>query len=365
MFVPIGYNRHGWETTRLPEDTDLRRYQGEDLRAAPRIAVVANDAIGNFVVSTPLLQMLKERFKPFALDYYGGARTWELIENSDLIDYGYPLHGAPPNETAKAIAERTDDGSYDLIVNLEWTAYAKTCTAMLSHHETFICGPSFGRGGRADLEMPGDDRGDLWRDQEWISEELTKKYPFLNSGFIGEIFCRLAYLEGDVPRYRLPSKTPAQSIPDVLIATAASLPDKLWAPESWIQTLNWLKGKGISVGLIGAPPARQQEFWKGNSVEDDLVAQGLVEDLRGVFSLPEVVGALGKAKAVFSVDNGVMHLAAGTETPIVGLFRYGIHRLWAPPAHELTVLTPAPDDVVATITATDAIAALGNALKIG
>lgn len=341
----------------------MRRYLGEQLRPAPRIAVVANDAIGNFVVGTPLLQMLRTKWNPSALDYYGGTRTWELIESSDLIDFGYPLHGALPQKTAEAIAERTGDGSYDLVVNMEWTAFAKVCTGMLAGVETFVCGPSIGNGGRGDLPFPDDERGNLWRDQEWISPDITTRYPFLDSGFIGEIFCRLAYLEGPVPGYRLPSRKPKVETPDVLIATAASLPEKLWTKSGWVKVLEELAKKGLTVGLIGAPPASQKQFWKGDTTEDELVEAGLVMDLRGKLSLPEVVGALSACRLVFTIDNGVMHLAASTSTPTIGLFRDGIHRLWAPHADSMEVITPGPDREVAEISVDHVLNSIEGRLK--
>ncbi|MBL8059818.1 MAG: glycosyltransferase family 9 protein [Chthonomonas sp.] len=325
----------------------MRRYNGENLGSAPRIAVVANDAIGNFVVGTPLLQMLRSKWNPSALDYYGGTRTWELIEASDLIDFGYPLHGAPPNKTAEAIAERAEDGAYSLVVNMEWTCYAKAATAMLAGVETFVCGPSVGNGGRGDLAFGDDSMGKLWSDQEWVSPEITNRYPQLKSGFIGEIFCRLAYLEGEVPGYRLPKKRAPIVTPPVLIATAASLPEKLWTQEKWIDVLGRFHERGLEVGLIGAPPASQRQFWQGDSTEGELVERGLVTDLRGKLSLPEVVWALSNSKLVFSLDNGVMHLAAGSEAPVVGLFRKNIARLWAPA--RVNVIEPENRDTVAEI----------------
>jgi ADP-heptose:LPS heptosyltransferase len=52
---------------------------------------------------------------------------------------------------------------------------------------------------------------------------------------------------------------------------------------------------------------------------------------------------------VITIDNGILHLAAATGTPTVGLFRHGIHRLWAPPFANLTVLTPGEKKAVAEI----------------
>ncbi len=302
------------------------------------MALVSNDALGNFVVTTPLLQMLRERFRPESLIVFGGSRTAELGENSDLIDRFVPLHGMPPREFAQA--HGGDD--FDLVVNVEQTAWAKAATAILCGEDTLVCGPCIDERGRADLPFPDDERGELWRDQTWIAPDLATRYPFLSSGFIGEIFARLAYLEGPVPPYRVPQAGPGRAIPDLLIATSASLPEKLWPLASWQAVLSTLREDGISVGLIGAPPRSQKAHWQGGDAEDELISQGLCEDLRGQFTLPQVVGALGACRAVLTLDNGILHLAAATSTPTVGLFREGIHRLWAPLHGDVRVVTGAP-----------------------
>lgn len=341
----------------------MRRYEGQTLGNACRIAVVANDAIGNFVVGTPLLTMLRETHQPEALDYYGGSRTSELAMASDLIDFCYPLHGSNPMECASVLSARLDQHEYDLVVNMEWTSYASVMTGVLSGSNGYVCGPCIGPGGRANLPFGEDVQGDLWRDQEWIAPDLTSKYPFLKSGFIGEIFCRLAYLEGEVPRYQLPISEPTISIPDVIVAPSASLEDKLWPVGDWITAINHLVKSGASVGVVGAAPKVQKEFWKGNSTEQDLIDTGNVVDLRGKLTLPEVVGAIKKAKMVFTLDNGILHLAAATETPIVGLFRYGIHRLWAPPVPGIEVLTPKPEEFVRDIALDSVLPVLDEVLS--
>ena len=73
------------------------------------------------------------------------------------------------------------------------------------------------------------------------------------------------------------------------------------------------------------------------------------EDMRGVLTLPQVAGALANAKSVVSLDNGILHLACSTETPTVGLYRNGIHRLWAPPSPSLKVIEPGEGATVDSI----------------
>src|SRR5205085_2382197 len=117
-----------------------------------RIAVVANDAIGNFVVATPLLQMLRRQHAPSAIDFYGGFRTQELELASDLIDCSFPAHGTQLADVALHISRRP---AYDLVVNNESTGFAKAVTALLCGKNTFVAGPSFSDG-RGDLLFPDD-----------------------------------------------------------------------------------------------------------------------------------------------------------------------------------------------------------------
>jgi ADP-heptose:LPS heptosyltransferase len=333
----------------------MPRYFGQGLPSNPRVAVIANDAIGNFVVATPLLQMIRRELSPAHIHYYGGTRTWEMQAASDLFEWSYPLHGTPFGQAC-----RDSQGPYELVINVERTENAMGLAAFLESSDTLICGPFFGRRGQ---EPWGSDiRAELWLDQDWISEDLTKKYDFLQSGFIAEIFPRLAYLGGSVPPYRVPIEA-AKSGCDVLIATSASLPEKLWPLASWLEALKAFNDRGLTVGLIGAKPSAQKEHWKGDSAEESMVACGLVRDLRGEFTLPQVAGVLGDCGLVLTLDNGILHLAcAARQAGIVGLTRFGIHRLWTPPNPGLTVLTSEPDGVVADISVERVLGACWAAL---
>lgn len=340
----------------------MRRYAGEELQPGCRIAVVANDALGNYVVSTPLLSLLRKSLRPSTLHYYSGTRTEELWMKDPNIDWGFALHGSEPHFSVLNAFAETGAEPYDLIVNLESTAWAKCFTAVAASFNTYVCGPCMGGDGRTDLPFEADARGRLWADKEWISASLPLTYPFLHSGFIAEIFCRLAYLEGELPAYEVPREEVEDKIPDVIISTAASLPEKLWPLEKWSELVRRAKAEGLTVGLVGARPSAQSVFWKGSSEEEVLVEKRLVQDFRGAFRLPAVVGALAKAKAVVTIDNGILHLGVAAGTNVVGLYRHGIHRLWAPPYPNLAVLTPGEDREVAEISVEDVWGALKRAL---
>lgn len=337
----------------------MKRYDGSGLPTSPRVALISNDALGNFAIATPVAQLLRSNLRPSLLHYFGGTRIQEMSKESDLFEASFAFHGMEPFEAAQLAASQ---GPYDMVMTLESTPFAKVFSSILAGPSGAVCGPCVGTGGRGELAFADDERGLLWADRAWIAPDITERYTFLRSGFIAEIFSRLAYLEGDLPPYRLPMADPGRDVPDVLIATAASLPEKLWPVEHWGEALNYLKRKGYSIGLIGAKPSAQREFWQGEDAEEQLVRLKLVDDLRGQFTLPQVVGALSQTRLALSLDNGIMHFAVAAGTPTVALFRFGIHRLWAPPYPNLAVLTAGDQRSVAEITPETVIESCERAL---
>lgn len=322
----------------------MERYSGQSLPAQPRIAFVTNDALGNFAVATPLMVMVKRQWPDATVDYYGGSRIQELSAESEYLDCSVSWLGTPPHEAIRLV-----DAPYDLVINTEMSAWAKATTAFLAGENGYVVGPCVASDGRGDLSFGDTDRGALLADQRWVAEDLTERYPFLNSGHISEIWARMAYLEGPMAPYALPSEETGITVPDVLMATTASLPEKTWPIEKWLSLASRLQAAGYSIGLLGAKPSDQSKFWKGASEEQQLADHPGVTDLRGKLRMAQVVRALAETRLTVTLDNGIMHFACASPSPVIGLFRQDIHRLWAPPVENLNIVLPAGDAVVADI----------------
>lgn len=302
--------------------------------------------------------MLRSQHPGSTILYVGGLRTADLQSESTLFESSIAFWGQNPADQTAFLAQHA--ASYDLVVNVEQTAFSKVVAGLLAKPEAPVCGPCMGVGGRGDFPFEDTEQGRLWMDKEWIAPDIVQKYACLTSGFIGEIFCRAAYCEGPVPRYAVP-RAPATQGADVLVAVSASLPDKLWSAENWVQVVDYCIARGLTVGLIGAKPSIGKNFWLGYEAEQ-AISESAAMDLRGTMSLPQVTNAIERARLVVTLDNGILHLAAATDTPTVGLFRYGIHRLWAPPTPNLTVLHAQEGRTVNSITLPAVQEAIDNAL---
>ncbi|HLI26976.1 MAG TPA: glycosyltransferase family 9 protein [Chloroflexota bacterium] len=319
----------------------MERFTDQPLRPRPHLAVVFYDSIGDFVVSTPLLRGLRQKYPGCTIDYLSGERTAELEAASPLIDSRYSLFGRPDGLAALPayVAARVRAaGPYDLAINCEAHPAARLALHLLQPR--YVVGPAYTADLRGDLPYPPT-RVDALHGEVWNAADLLERYgDVLQSQYIGEILCRLARVETDYWRPEVPEEPPPFATPPVLIATGANRSAKLWPAAYWREVLAWCAGRGLAVGLLGSAPAEQARYYHSVSLESALLAETPLIDLRGRLTLPQVAGALRRAQLCVTIDNGIMHLAAAVGTPTIAIFGASPHRLWAPRAPRVTVLLP-------------------------
>ncbi len=319
----------------------MRWFNNEPLRERPHIAVLFYDALGDFVIVTPLLRGLKEKYPGCTLDYFSGERTRELEEALPYIDARFSVFGVPDalQELTRFIERRIGEaGPYDLVINCDFHPTLAFVAHMLK--PTYVVGRCFGPDLREEVPR-AEGKVHQLHEEFWSAPDLLQRYhDVLSSTFIGEIWCRLAFVETDFFRTEVPTRDPERDIPDVLISTGGRRSAKLWSRDYWRQVIDWCTANGVSVGLIGDKPARQSTVYFTGDTESYLLDHTALIDLRGRFSLPQVAGALARAKACISVDNGIMHMAYSVGTPTIALFGASPWWVWTPPVPHLHRILP-------------------------
>jgi len=322
----------------------LERFAGQELGERPHIAVLFADKVGGFVVATPLLRGLKERYSESTVDYFGGDRTAELEEACPYIDSRFSTlgRGLPLRRAAAYIAEREErHGPYDLAINLDFHPVNAALAATLDPR--YVVGRAYTSDFRSEIPF-GDDPIDRLHGEFWSAPDLLYRYRgVLESSYIGEIFCRLARIETDFHHTEVPTAPPGRPVPDVLVATGGTRRTKLWPTRHWEALIHSLADRGLTVGLLGSAPAIQRSHYGSADSDSDLLERTPLVDLRGVFSLPQVTGALAQATACVTVDNGIMHLAYSVDTPTVALFGSSPWKVWVPRRANLAIVLPRVD----------------------
>lgn len=316
-------------------------FENQPLREKPHIAVLFYDALGDFVIITPLLRGLKEKYPGCTLDYFSGERTRELEEALPVIDARFSVFG-DPNAMQKLPAflqERTAAaGPYDLVINCDFHSTMAFVARLLEPR--YVVGKCVSEDMRGDIpRAPG--KLHQIHDEFWSTPDFMERYSdLLSSTYIGEIWCRLAFVETDFHRPEVAYQLPERAIPDILISTGGRRSAKLWSYDYWQQVIQWCTSNGFTIGLLGDKPENQDQVYHTGDTESWLLQTTGLQDLRGQFTLPEVAGALKQARACISVDNGIMHLAYSVGTPTIALFGASPWQVWTPNLPHLYLVLP-------------------------
>jgi hypothetical protein len=255
---------------------------------------------------------------------------WRFSLYSDRFDFLEDL--------AHSLRERRElAGPYDLAINCD--EFSEINLVFVSAiRPTYFAGGSLSKDFRLKVDTRHDQIQKILADYDWNSPSfLSRHSDILKSNYIGEIFCRIAYVETDYFHLELASKAPNVPIPDVLIGVTATRPAKMWPINYWKKVIQWCDDNGLTVGLLGSSPKIERSLYNAGSIEEELLAQTALIDLRGKTSLAELAGAFREAKACMAVDSGPLHIAAATNCPTVAIFGNDSDgdgaspiRLWAP-----------------------------------
>jgi heptosyltransferase-3 len=327
----------------------LERFEDQPLGPAPHLAVFGSTKVGNYVVTTPLLRGLKEKYPDCVLDFFGSEATRAFEEANPHIDFRFSLYSGRTDfleALAEAVTERTRlHGAYALAINCDEFAELNV-VAVTSVRPRYIAGGALAPDFRGKLPPGSLPQHRMLLDPDWNSPGFLDRYGrILTSNYIGEIFCRMAFVETDFFRLELPSRAPHFDVPDVLVHMTTTRSAKMWPLDYWRRVVHWLERRGRTVGLIGSAPDRQRQLYNAGSSEDVLLAGTGLVDLRGRTPLLELAGALRRAAALITVDAGPLHVGAAVGCPTIALF--GNHAsgpgaspmaLWAPRQPNVRIL---------------------------
>jgi heptosyltransferase-3 len=112
----------------------------------------------------------------------------------------------------------------------------------------------------------------------------------------------------------------------VLIHPGPSWPVKEWPREHWVQLVSELRARGFtSIAQLGV--GRYLNFGQV-AIEAIPGAVSLVDEL----SVEECFAVIAQAKLFIGIDSGLLHIAAATRTPAVGIFGATLPQFFYPAA---------------------------------
>ncbi len=323
----------------------MEPFDDQPLGERPHIAVFSSDKVGNFVVITPLLRGLRQKYPGCAIDFFGGEITRDFEEACPYIDARCSLYGGEPGDFLPRLsdfllARRAAAGPYALAINCDEFSELNL-VVVTAVAPGYIAGGGLTTDFRRRLPRRDDPIDRLLADDDWNGAGFVARHaPLVSSNYIGEIFCRLARLDErhtDPFRTEVPFAPPPFTPPDVLLHVTTTRSAKLWPLAGWVAVTEWCVARGLTVGLLGHRAEIERQLYNAGGDEDWLVANTPIVDLRGETRLTELAGTFAGARAAVCVDAGPMHIAAAVGCPTVAIFGVDTDgdgasplRLWAP-----------------------------------
>lgn len=306
-----------------------RPWRPADPEAARRVCVICLGAIGDLLLLSGLLEGVRQKLPEAELELVvssGNAGAAPLIPHADAVA-AFGVRHVP------AMLRHVRQRRYDLLIDSTQWARLGAIVSNLSGAGLTVGFATAGQG-----RALGYDRAVTHSPHQHETENFLALGRAIWPGLCG------------TPRLRLPEAAPG--LPPTLARAwgdgrrhaflhmwPAGYKSQLkeWPPEYWARLARELTAAGFSVWLTGsaADAPRNAAF-----LRDELAGAAHVHSLAWHTGLPGLAWLLARADAVVSVNTGIMHLAALTGAPTVGLHGATDPRRWGPVGPRCVSLLP-------------------------
>lgn len=272
---------------------------------APRILAVRFSAIGDILLTTPLLRALRRRHPGARLEMLTWAHFTPLLADNPHLDQ---VHGPPRGTGIPELAELVRAGGYTHLLDLHGSLRTR----------------------RLRLAVRGPWRG--YRKHRvartWLILRKQDRYP-RHLPTAERYFDAAADLDvapdGGPPEFAIHPTARAtaaawlrdrglgQRRPLVAFAPGAAHATKRWPLEHWEALLRKVAGK-VDVVIVGGPEDAEAGAWLAEAAPEH------VGSAAGPFGLQESGALIAAARALVAGDTGAMHMATGVGTPAIALF---------------------------------------------
>jgi ADP-heptose:LPS heptosyltransferase len=264
----------------------------EQLPRGGRVAVVRLRSLGDCVLTTPALQLLRRSRPDLRVAVMVEARFREIFENNPDVDELLPVEIAALRRWQP-----------QLCLNL----HGGTRSAWL----TAASGARF-RAGFAHFHNQSVYNLHIGRAQEILNVDRTVH----TAEHLASAIFWLGAEKSEVPRAKLIPRNRQPSRAIAVIHAVASAPEKTWRADGFIAVAEHLRAAGIEPVFIGATAAETAPFHE-------------FQTLAGA-PLEAVKSLLSSACLFVGNDSGPAHMAAAFGLPVVAIFGGSDPAIWGP-----------------------------------
>lgn len=278
----------------------------DSLAPAPDVLVVRFSAIGDILLTTPLLRAIRTRHPAARIAVLTKEQYVPLLSHNPYVN---EVLGIAPDEGIRDVARRIHGVRYTHLLDLHgnlrshalrrlapgpWRSYAKR---------------------RLERALLITVKRDVYGGETPVAERYFEAATALEvepdggppDFFIGE------EADGRATE-RLFELALGEDRPIVAMAPGAAHATKRWPEEYWVDLARRIIPTGADVAVLGGPDDAEL----GRRISG--LGGGNVASVAGTLGLQETGAVIRRAEVLISGDTGVMHMATGVGTPVVALF---------------------------------------------
>lgn len=273
-----------------------------------RICILRLSAIGDVCHAVATVQAIQRQFPDDELTWVVGKVEATLI--ADLPGVRIVVYDKSKGLSAIPELRRQGGGRFDILLHMQLSFRANVLAAFIPARE------KWGFPGRLSKELHG----------LVINRQVTMPdRPHVLEGF--QCFAHALGVPAFEPQWDIPipeadrqwveTQLPA-SRRFVVIAPAASNPERNWLPERYAAVADHAAGQGLIAVLTGAPSA--PEIALAQEIAE--LTESPVINLVGQSNLKQLLMLVARASAVVAPDSGTAHMAVTQGTPVIGLYAH-------------------------------------------
>jgi len=307
-----------------------------------KIMVVQLNRIGDLILLTPMLKVLKEKYPEGVIHFLSGRKNFDVADNHPLIDKTY-MYKKDPVSVIKLIAQLRLN-RYDIWIDprdhesSEGNFLARMVNAKVKIGFNTPGSNTFTYSMKSDSELSGlhystramtalehldinsvNNKPVLYVTPE--SEDYVNK--FLSGSLIKNYYC---------------------------LNISSNGPDRYWQPEKWIEFINSIDTKNNEIVLISLPGDTDTAVHIGKKCGNAHVFNS--RSIIDIFSL------ISRSEMIITVDTSIVHIASAFNKPILALYvnLQNFYSQYSPLSENYrVVMSPEDGDPISAIPVADVI----------
>jgi predicted lipopolysaccharide heptosyltransferase III len=291
-----------------------------------RILLIKLRYLGDVVLSTPILPLLRKQFPEAKMTFLVNPETAAVLQDNPYLDEVWVLPRQGWWQQLRFM-QHVRDAKFDTVIDLTD-----------GDRSAFL---SWVTGARVRL---GYNRDRRWRGK-FYSQVLPSAYGSMHMvKYHQQAIAGLGIHESvGEPEVYIHSEMRqqdeeelgdffAKGQPLVLLHPTARYVFKAWPLERFAALADWLSGQGIRVALIGS----QREILIGQQIMNLTKHQPV--NLMGKTRLSQLVALMRRSLLLIGNDGGPIHIAAAVGCPVLGLFGPTDPAVWGPRGSNVKVI---------------------------